>query len=98
MEQVRLSGVTLEDVKNYIRVFDNEDDKLISDIMSAAKGYIISYTNLTVEQADEFSEMAIAFKCLCADMYDVRTASVSAEKENPIVRNILNMHRRNLVV
>lgn len=98
MEQVRLSGVTLEDVKNYIRVLDNEDDKLISDIMSAAKGYILSYTNLTAEQTDEFSEMVIAFKCLCADMYDVRTASVSAEKENPIVRNILNMHRRNLVV
>ena len=54
MEQVRLSGVTLEDVKNYIRVLDNEDDKLISDIMSAAKGYILSYTNLTAEQTDEF--------------------------------------------
>lgn len=98
MEQVKLSGVTLEDVKNYIRVLDNEDDKLISDIMSAAKGYILSYTSLRLEEADELSEMVIAFKCLCADMYDVRTASVSTEKENPIVRNILNMHRRNLVI
>jgi len=98
MEQVKLSGVTLDDVKAYIRVLDNEDDKLISDIMSAAKGYILSYTNLTAEQADELSEMIIAFKCLFADMYDVRTASVSTEKENPIVRNILNMHRRNLVI
>lgn len=98
MEQVRLSSVTLEDVKNYIRVLDNEDDKLISDIMAAAKGYILSYTNLTAEQADEYPEMVIALKCLCADMYDVRTASVSSEKENPIVKNILNMHRRNLVL
>lgn len=98
MEQVRLSGVTLDDVKNYIRVLDDEDDRIISDIMAAAKGYILSYTNLTAEQADEHPEMVIALKCLCADMYDVRTASVSSEKENPIVRNILNMHRRNLVV
>lgn len=98
MEQVKLSGVTLDDVKNYIRVFDNEDDKLISDIMAAAKGYIFSYTGISEAEADAFSEMVIAFKCLCADMYDVRTASVSQEKENPIVRNILNMHRNNLVV
>ena len=93
-----LSGVTLDEVKAYIRVTDNEDDALITDIMSAAKGYILSYTGLTADEADELSEMTIAFKCLCADMYDQRTASVSSEKENPIVRNILNMHRKNLVV
>lgn len=98
MEQVRLSGVTLDRVKDYIRITDNEDDRLITDIMSAARGYILSYTGLTAEEADLFPEMVIALKCLCADMYDVRTASVSTEKENSIVRNILNMHRKNLVV
>lgn len=98
MEQVKLSGVTLDDVKNYIRVTDNDDDKLITDIMSAATGYMLSYTALTADEIDEFPEMVIALKCLCADMYDVRTAAVSSEKENPIVRNILNMHRKNLVV
>lgn len=98
MEQVKLSNVSLDDVKNYIRVTGNEDDVLITDIMSAATGYILSYTELSAEEADAFPEMTIALKCLCADMYDVRTAYVSTEKENPIVRNILDMHRRNLVV
>ncbi|MCM1023821.1 MAG: head-tail connector protein [Prevotella sp.] len=98
MKQVRLSGVGLDDVKNYIRVTDHEDDKLIGDIISAARGYIFSYTGLTADEADEFPEAVIALMCLCADMYDVRTAAVGSEKENPIVRNILNMHRKNLVV
>ena len=101
MEQVRLSDVTLDDVKVYIRAEDVTDEaglKLIEDIMSSAKGYILSYTSLTAEKVDNLPEMVIAFKCLCADMYDVRTASVSQAKENPIVRNILNMHRNNLVV
>lgn len=98
MEQVKLSNVSLDDVKNYIRVTGDEDNALITDIISAAKGYILSYTELTAEEADVFPEMTIALKCLCADMYDVRTAYVSTEKENPIVRNILDMHRRNLVV
>ena len=93
-----LSSVMLDDIKTYIRVSDNEDDALITAIMSAAKGYILSYTDLTADEADEFPEMEIALKCLCADMYDVRTATVSSEKENPIVRNILNMHRKNLLV
>ncbi len=95
---MRLSEVTLDDVKEYIRVTDNEYDKLISDIMAAAKGYIFSYTDMTAEETEAFDEMPIAFMCLCSDMFEVRTASVSAAKENPIVRNILGMHRKNLVV
>lgn len=101
MEQVRLSDVTLDDVKVYIRAEDVTDKaglKLIRDIMSSAKGYILSYTNLTANEIDNLPEMVIAYECLCADMYDVRTASVSQAKENPIVRNILNLHRRNLVI
>ena len=101
MEQVKLSEVTLDDVKVYIRAEDVTDEaglKLIRDIMSAAKGYILSYTSLSAERVDELPEMVIAYKCLCSDMYDVRTASVSQAKENPIVRNILNMHRNNLVI
>ncbi len=95
---MRLSEVAIDDVKKYIRVTDDEDDKLISDIMNAAKGYITSYTDMLPEEADAFEEISVAFMCLCSDMYDVRTASVSAAKENPIVRNILGMHRKNLVI
>lgn len=95
---MKLSGVTLDEVKEYIRVTDNEDDALITGIMSAAKGYILSYTALTGDEADGLPEMVIVFKCLCADMYDQRTASVSSEKVNPIVRTVLDMHRKNLVV
>jgi len=94
---MKLSEVELAEVKEYIRETDNSFDGLITDIISAAKGYILSYTALSAEEADGVPELCIALKCLCADMYDSRTASVSTEKENPIVRTILNMHRRNLI-
>ncbi len=94
---MKLSEISLAEIKEYIRETDGSHDGLITDIISAARGYILSYTGLSAEEADGISELCIALKCLCADMYDSRTASVSSEKENPIVRTILNMHRRNLI-
>ena len=92
-----LSTITLNDVKNYLRITDTDDDSLLTIIMVAATSYILSYTALTAEEADTIPELSIAMMCLCADMYDVRTSQISDDKQNPIVRTILNMHRRNLI-
>ncbi len=94
---MKLSEVSLAEVKEYIRETGDSFDSLITNIISAARGYILSYTGLSAEEADGIPELCIALKCLCADMYDARTASVSAEKKNPIVWAILDMHRRNLI-
>lgn len=94
---MKISEVTLTEVKSYLRITDTDDDSLLTIIMVAATSYILSYTALTVEEADTIPELSIAMMCLCADMYDVRTSQISDDKQNPIVRTILNMHRRNLI-
>ena len=94
---MKISEVTLTDVKNYLRITDNDDDTLLTAILAAANGYVLSYTALTAEEADTIAELPIALMCLCSDMYDVRTSQVSNDKQNPIVSTILNMHRRNCI-
>ena len=92
-----LSTITLDNVKSYLRITDTDDDSLLTIIMATATSYILSYTALTADEADTIPELSIAMMCLCADMFDVRTSQVSEDKQNPVVKTILNMHRRNLI-
>lgn len=93
---LKISEVSLEDVKRVLRADYDFDDELILQIMSAAKGYIKSYTGLVDEEIDKFPEMIHAFFCLCTDMYDNRSAQISGNiKENPCVKQILSMQAVN---
>jgi len=94
---MKISEVTLTEVKAYLRITDTDDDSLLEIIQAAATSYILSYTALTAEEADTITELSIALMCLCSDMYDVRTSQASNDKQNPIVSTVLNMHRRNCI-
>lgn len=94
---MKISEVTLTEVKSYLRITDTDDDSLLEIILAAATSYILSYTALTAEEADLIPELSIALMCLCSDMYDVRTSQASNDKQNPIVSTVLNMHRRNCI-
>ncbi|MCM1579639.1 MAG: head-tail connector protein [Ruminococcus sp.] len=94
----RVSEATLESVKKVLRVDYDFDDDLILSIMSAARGYMKSYTGLTSEEIDKYPEMIHAFYCLCSDMYDNRSAQVAGNaKENPCVKQILAMQAVNYI-
>lgn len=67
---MKLSYLTEADVCEYLRIDAEEQDVLLHDIMDAAKSYILSYTGLTKEQADEHDDLVMAFLLLCQDMYD----------------------------
>lgn len=94
---MRLSEASLGDVKEYIRVLDGNDDALIRNIMSSARGFVLSYTGLSAEEADENEEIYAAFLCLCSDMFDNRGYTVQNDRLNPIVKTILDMHRTNCI-
>ena len=87
---MKLSEVTISEVKSWIGIDFPDDDPLLEIILTAAMRYILDYTGLTVEKADEIATFPIALMAICADMYDNRSAEVSANvKENPTVRTIL---------
>lgn len=94
---MKISEVSVEDIKRYIHITDNEDDALIGNCIEAARSYILDYTALTAEEADKIPNLVYALYCICSDMYNVRDMTVQADKINRMAQCILNMHRRNLV-
>ena len=96
---MKLSEITVETVRKYLRLTEDEheDDDLIDGISDAAQAFIIGYTDLTKEKADEISDLGYAFLCLCSDMYNTRDMVVQQDKLNPIAKCILDMHRTNCI-
>lgn len=90
MAAVKVSEAALVDVKKVLRVDYDFDDDLILSVMSAARGYMKTYTGLSENELDDHPEAIHAFYCLCCDMYDNRSAQITANvKENPCVKQIL---------
>ena len=92
---MKISEITFEQVKEYLRIYDNDEDTTVNLITNSAKSFIKSYTGLSDEEADQYEDLCIAFLCLCSDMFDNRTVSVQSDKINPIVDTILHMHSKN---
>lgn len=90
-----ISDVTLDMVKNYLRVDDDTDDVLLTAIMSASKKYISSY--IGDEDVDKYEDLTIAYMCLIADMYDVREWKTNVANNNNTVTTILGFHCGNFL-
>ena len=95
---MKISEVTAEFLCEYVREEPEADViNLLQVIIAAAKAYIIGYTDLTAEQADEHEDLTAAFLVICADMYDVRTYTVNNDKLNPTVKTILGLYAVNYI-
>jgi uncharacterized phage protein (predicted DNA packaging) len=92
---MKVSEVTVDTVKNYIRVDYDQDDELIQAILIGSVAYIQSYTGLSKESLDLYEEITIALFVLCSEMYDNRSFSVDNAEVNPVVTTILSMHSTN---
>lgn len=94
---MKISEVTIEDLKEYAVVSHNLDDKLFSNILLASKSYIKSYTGLDDAALDEKEDLTIALMILCNELYDNRAYTVENDKSNKVVNSILDMHSINLL-
>lgn len=94
---MKISEVTIGELKEYAHVYHNEDDRLFTSILAACKSYIKGYTGLTVEKIDEKEELTIALYVLSNEMYDNRTFTVENDKVNTVIKSILDMHSINLL-
>lgn len=94
---MKISEVTIEDLKEYAVVSHNLDDKLFSNILLASKAYIRSYTGLNDTALDEKEDLTIALMILCNELYDNRAYTVENDKSNKVVNSILDMHSINLL-
>jgi uncharacterized phage protein (predicted DNA packaging) len=94
---MRMSEVTITELKNYAHVYHDVDDNLFTAILIAAKSYIQSYTGLSSESMDMKEELTIALFVLSTEMYENRMYTVERSSVNQVVQSILNMHSINLL-
>ena len=94
---MKISEVTEAVVGQFLRLPDETEGLTVSVMLEAAKQYVLSYTGLKAEAADELQDLTIAILVLCADMYDNRSMTIDSAQVNTTVRSILDMHSVNLV-
>jgi hypothetical protein len=94
---MRISKITIDDIKNYLHVYHAEDDKLIEAILVASKAFVKNYTGLPIEQLDISEDLSMAVFILSAELYDNRVYTVENTSVNPAIQAILNMHSVNLL-
>lgn len=94
---MKVSEVTIDDLKEYANIEHDYDDIIFNNILLASKSYIKSYTGLNNEQIDSKEELTIALMILCNEMYENRIYTVENDKVNKIVNSILDMHSINLL-
>ena len=94
---MRLSEITWRDVAEFARLPDETEGLSVSAIMAAARDYVLTYTGLTEEAADQHESLAVAALVLCADLYDNRSMTVDKANVNRTVTSILDMYSVNLV-
>lgn len=94
---MKLSEITLQIVKEYLRVDYEEEDGLITLFMGSAKNHLIKYTGLTIEAIELNENINIAYLALIQHFYDNRSMVVDEKSVNKIIQSILDMHSVNLL-
>lgn len=86
-----------DNIKNYLNVYHDEDDKLIRTLITASYNYILNYTGLTDEEFLKYSDsLKVALFMLVSQYYDSRGVESSQTKQNNAIDSILNLYRSNL--
>lgn len=94
----KVSEITSEDVAEYLRLDDyEENEQFLKNILKVSKEYIKRYTGRKEAEIDDYSSFIIVVFSLCQDMYDNRTLYVDKNNINNVIQTILDMHSVNLL-
>lgn len=99
---MRLSEVDLAYIKDYCGVADDDcdSDRLLSSNLDAARSFILNATGLANWEADRYEDLVIALQTLVYEAFYNRTyltAAGSSNGINPLVKQIIEQHRRNFL-
>jgi hypothetical protein len=101
---MKVSEVSIDDLKQYANVFHNEDDNIFITILNAGKQFISTYTGLPLvddltngitDSVDDHEDLTIALMVLSNEMYDNRAFVVDNTKLNFVIKQILDSHSMN---
>lgn len=99
-----LSAITLEEIKDYCGVTGADSDHLFERMTASARAFISAFTGLDAGELDARDDVDIALFVLVNEMFlnrmysvDSRSSYASTDAVNPIVRQVLEQHRVNLL-
>lgn len=85
-----MSAISLQDVKQRLKIDYSVDDAVLTAIMAAAKEALLDWTGLTVSEADEKPQMYHAYMALCQHMYDNNELAAQKTALDAAVQTIIN--------
>lgn len=98
-EITKVSDITAEDLADYIRIVEVEQDDLntLNNLLPVATNFIMNYTGHSQEELDNYPDFVIVVLILVQDMWDNRSLYVDKNNLNKVVNTILGMHSVNLL-
>ena len=95
---MRVSEITLAEVKNRLRIDYDTDDTALAALMAAARAAMRDLTGRTDEELDEFDQAYHLFMCLCQHMYDSNDVTAANTRTDPAVQIIINQMKKAEVI
>lgn len=94
---MKTSELTLDVIKQYLRIDGNDDDILLNAFLSASIQYCTSYMGCTLEDLEKYDDVTIVILALISDSYEVRQFTTSTVTTNPIMQGVLDLHCGNFL-
>lgn len=94
---MKTSELTLDVIKQYLRIDGNDDDILLNAFLSASIQYCTSYMGCTLEELEKYDDVTIVILALVSDSYEVRQFTTSTVTTNPIMQGVLDLHCSNFL-
>lgn len=94
---MKVSELTLDIIKQYLRVDGNDDDILLKMLLASSIQYCTSYMGCTTEDLEKYDDVTIVVLALIADSYEVRQFTTSTITLNPIMQGVLDLHCSNFI-
>lgn len=94
---MKTSELTLDVIKQYLRIDSNDDDILLNAFLSASIQYCTSYMGCTLEDLEKYDDVTIVILALISDSYEVRQFTTSTVTTNPIMQGVLDLHCSNFL-
>lgn len=94
---MKVSELTLDIIKQYLRIDGNNDDILLEMLRTSSIQYCTSYMGCTIEDLDKYNDVTIVVLSLISDSYEVRQFTTSTITLNPIMQGVLDLHCSNFI-
>lgn len=94
---MKVSELTLDTIKQYLRIDGNDDDMILNMLLDSAVQYCTSYMGCTKEDLEKYDDVTVVVLALISDSYEVRQFTTSTVTLNPIMQGVLDLHCGNFL-